>query len=169
MTADKIKSECLIAFIHSRLIGLGNNGDVAIAPAFQDDKCGEKAVYVGRYFQNKLEKISTFQKIQNKLSGKQNFAISELYYKSYKLLEKTFDKYVPFGSEVIEGLIGLNLLALYLEFWNEHKLKDDFERLTDAISLYEKNANNDKLSTNMQKIASNIFKDYAKYAKIKYE
>lgn len=162
MNKKQIQSECLIAFIHSRLIGLGKPSDLPVKKAFDEKNCSEKARYIGIYYENKLSKIATFQKIQNKISPK-NYALSKIYYSSYKKLEHIFDKYAPTGTEVIEGLIGLNLLSLYAELWDYHNLNIDFERLTSAMTLYEQQVNDDIIFKNMAKLAENIYEDYTKY------
>lgn len=170
MKQSKIKADCLIAFIHSRLIGLGmdkNESDIKLA--FQDKNISEKARYYGDYFEKKLAKICTFDKVQKHISNGNDFKVCDMYYQSYAKLTNIMDKYAPKGTLVIEGLIALNILSLYLEYWNEHKLKDYFERLTSSIVLYEKNVNDEVICKNMQDLASNIYKDYAIYSKVKYE
>ena len=50
MKISKIKADCLVAFIHSRLIGLGmdkNEGNIQLA--FEDKNISEKARYYGNY------------------------------------------------------------------------------------------------------------------------
>ena len=64
MKISKIKADCLVAFIHSRLIGLGmdkNEGNIQLA--FEDKNISEKARYYGNYFEKKLEKLCTFDKV----------------------------------------------------------------------------------------------------------
>jgi hypothetical protein len=160
--AEEIKSSCLIAFIHSRIIGLGKSEDQEFVSVFKDDKLSEKAIYAGKYYQNKLEKIATFQKIQNILSKSRNRQLCEMYYKGYKSLEKIFDKHAPVGTDIVEGLIGLNLLSLYAEKWNYHKLSIDFERLTSYMVLYESESTNKAIFKKMAKLAENIYEDYIK-------
>lgn len=170
MKTSKIKADCLIAFIHSRLIGLGmNKNDSEIKLAFDDKNISEKARYYGDYFEKKLSKICTFDKVQKNISTGNDFKVCDLYYQSYTKLTNIMDKYAPTGSLVIEGLIALNLLSLYLEYWNEHKMKDYFERLTSSIVLYEKNVNDEVICKNMQNLAFKIYKDYAIYSKVKYD
>ena len=170
MKISKIKADCLVAFIHSRLIGLGmdkNEGNIQLA--FEDKNISEKARYYGNYFEKKLEKICTFDKVQKYISTGNDFKVCDIYFQSYTKLTNIMDKYAPTGSLVIEGFIALNLLSLYLEYWNEHKMKDFFERLTSSIVLYKKNVNDDVICKNMQYLASNIYKDYAIYSKARYE
>lgn len=161
----QIQSECIIAFIHSRLKGLGKDSDIDIKPVFNSEKLSEKAIYAGAYYRNKLEKISSFEKVQNILSTSKNFKLADIYYKSYEKLGILLDKYAPTGSEVIEGLIGLNMLVMYLEYFNHHKLNIDFERINHHIALYANEANDDKIYKDMAKLAGNIFDDYIKYIK----
>lgn len=170
MKQSKIKADCLIAFIHSRLIGLGmNKNDGEIKLAFEDKNISEKARYYGDYFEKKLEKICTFDKVQKNISTGNDFKVCDMYYQSYTKLTNIMDKYAPTGSLVIEGLIALNLLSLYLEYWNEHKMKDYFERLTSSILMYENYVNDDVIFKNMQILSFKIYKDYAIYSKAKYE
>ena len=164
---EKIESECLIAFIHSRLIGLGKNKDTDVAPAFDTEKQSEKAVYIGKYYTSKLEKISSFEKVQKTLSTARNFIVADIYYKSYKKLENIFDKYAPTGSEVIEGLIGLNLLALYIESYNKHDLNIDILRIGKSIQFYEEQLSDEEIYKRMTKLAENIFEDYMKNIGVK--
>ena len=169
MKQNKINADCLIAFIHSRFIGLGmdkNEGNVQLA--FDNKNISEKARYYGDYFEKKIEKICTFDKIQKYISITRDAKSCDLYCESYTELTNIMGKYAPKGTLVIEGLIALNLLSLYLEHWNEHRIKDFFERLTSAISLYEKNVNDSVVCKNMLDLAENIFKEYAIYSKIKY-
>ncbi len=170
MKISKIKADCLISFIHSRLIGLGmDKNESEIKLAFDDKNISEKARYYGNYFEKKLEKICTFDKVQNHISNGNDFKVCDMYYQSYTKLTNIMDKYAPTGSLVIEGLIALNLLCLYLEYWNEHKIKDYLERLTSSILMYEKYVNDDVIFKNMQILAFKIYKDYAIYSKAKYE
>ena len=170
MKTSKIKADCLIAFIHSRLIGLGmNKNEENIQLAFEDKNISEKARYYGNYFEKKLEKICTFDKVQNYISNGNDFKVCDMYFQSYTKLTNIMDKYAPKETLVIEGLIALNILSLYLEYWNEHKMKDYFDRLTSSIVLYEKNVNDDVICKEMQDLAENVYKDYSAYSKIKYD
>lgn len=116
-----------------------------------------------------LKKVSTIDKIQAKLNVKGNMSIQELYCNCYEQLRKIYLKYSSPGSEEIEGLIGLGLLSLYLEYWNEHNLKEHFDRITSTLILYEKNLNDDILYKRMSKLSRDIFKDYMKFIGVDYE
>lgn len=164
----RIEEECLIAFIHSRLTGLGKANNLDTTKAFEDDNLSEKAQYAGNKYSKILEKVSSFDQIQKKLSQNRSFQVCEWYYISYKSLEKIFDKHCPIGSEVIEGQIGMNLLALYLEYWSNPKIKTDFEKLASAMTLYEK-ATSKEVHRNMLTIATKVYKDYAKQVGEKFE
>lgn len=164
----RIEEECLIAFIHSRLTGLGKANNVDTTKAFEDKRLSEKAQYAGNKYSKILEKVSSFDKIQKKLAQNRSFQVCEWYYISYKSLEKIFDKHCPIGSEVIEGQIGMNLLALYLEYWSNPRIKIDYVKQSSATNLYEK-ATSKEVHRNMLTIATKVYTDYAKQTGQKYQ
>jgi hypothetical protein len=125
-----------------------------------------------------LSKYGTIESINSKIINCKNISIANMYNVRYTNLLNLLDKYTPMPDEVenkedtekrgyvkgsfIEGLIGLNLLALYLE-------NDDREKvigitptqITEIISKFEVETNTSrKLISDMAKISSLIFDKY---------
>ena len=162
----KIKIECLIAFIHSRITGVMNDG-TNVSLVFSNRYSEKEAIKKGKEIEDAINEIATIDKINKKIE-KCPKALANMYYFNYTKLINRLDKLIAKDEGLIEGLIGLHLL--YLATQNGMLNYGDEETIQyykDSIALYENDNYTSDETINqtvkkMREVAYDIFDFYWK-------
>ena len=162
----KIKIECLIAFIHSRITGVMNDG-TNVSLVFSNRYSEKEAIKKGKDIEDAINEIATIDKINKKIE-KCPKALANMYYFNYTKLINRLDKLIAKDEGLIEGLIGLHLLYLatsngMLNYGDEETI----QYYKDSIDLYENDNYTSDETINqtvkkMREVAYDIFDFYWK-------
>lgn len=133
----RIKIECLIAFIHSRITGKMYDENSDVTTVFSNRYSEKNAISKGKEIEKAIEDIATIDSINLKIK-KAPILLANMYHHNYSKLIKKCDKLIKKDEGLIEGLIGLHLLLLATE--NGMLNYGDEETINyykDSIALYE--------------------------------
>lgn len=161
--SDTIKYQCFIAFVHSRLIGLGSEDEEGhpvhsdpVKTKTLDDYNKELAATVGE--------ICTIKKVNSKIDNRQSVIIANQYHDRYVELLKELDRNIPKDAEIIQSLLGVVLLDTYIKNVKEIPTIDS-KKLAEVITTFKNESTvNRGLVGKMIRVAVVIT---AKYFKLK--
>lgn len=163
----QIQIECLVAFAHSRIIGIAGKGEEGVE-VFKNRFVQKDAVNRGKLLSDAIKDLATIDTINEKILKTPNIAIANMYSYHYSKLTSLLDKFIAPNEQFIEGLIGVHLLVLstkkgYLNYGDN----DNLEFFKETIYLYENDnyvGNQEIKETvlNMREISNKIFNDYWK-------
>lgn len=169
-TEKQVKTECMFAFIHSRLSGLMGKGEGV--QIFNQKDALNVVVEIGKDIEDSIKEYSTIDIINRKIS-KSPIALANMYNFHYSKLTKILDALIPTNGTLIEGLIGLHLLVLISKdiLEDSKDLRDNIESYEYTISLYENenytNNEDTKKTVKKMRVVSNIM--YEMYWKSKFK
>lgn len=169
----RIKIECLIAFIHSRITGkMFREEDEGNTYVFSNRYSEKNVVSKGKEIEKAIEDIATIDTINDKIK-KAPIILANMYNYNYLLLVNKLDKSLRENEGLIEGLIGLHLLLLSTESGMlNYGDKETIQYYKDTIAIYENDnytSDEDVKETikNMREISYKLFDFYWKNAKKK--
>lgn len=169
----RIKIECLIAFIHSRITGkMFREEDEGNTFVFSNRYSEKNVVSKGKEIEKAIEDIATVDTINDKIK-KAPVILANMYNYNYLLLVNKLDKSLRENEGLIEGLIGLHLLLLSTESGMlNYGDKETIQYYKDTIAIYENDnytSDEDVKETikNMREISYKLFDFYWKNAKKK--
>ena len=163
----KIKIECLVAFIHSRITGLMNDGTNVSSVVFGNRYSKKEVIKKSKDVEDAISEVATIDKINKKIENCPK-ALANMYYFNYTKLINRLDKLIAKDEGLIEGLIGLHLL--YLATSNgmlNYGDKETIQYYKDSIDLYENDNYTSDETINqtvkkMREVAYDIFDFYWK-------
>lgn len=164
----RIKIECLIAFIHSRITGkMFREEDEGNTYVFTNRYSEKNVVSKGKEIEKAIEDIATIDTINDKIK-KAPVILANMYNYNYSLLVNRLDKLLKENEGLIEGLIGLHLLLLSTENGMlNYGDEETIEYYRDTVAIYE----NDNYTTdervketikNMRNVSYSLFEFYWK-------
>ena len=113
----EIQTECLVAFAHSRIIGLmardceKDNLSSVFCNTYVEKRAKAKAKEIEEYIQD----LATRDTINHKIANSPSKYIATCYHNYYMKLTNLFNKTISNKESVIEVLIGIHLLILATE------------------------------------------------------
>ena len=153
-----------MAFIHSRIIGLANDGQNEVL-VFENESVTDAVTESGKDLADIIKDIATIETINNKIS-KAPILLANMYHFHYSKLSKILDTLVPLNGKLIEGLIGLHLITKLTE---DEMIEDEDNSNLKAykylIGLYENMATDeDTIATvkNMKVVSNVMYEMYWK-------
>ena len=174
---EQIKTECLFGFCHSRINGVAGKDEEGIR-IFDNQETSNFMIKSADCLSIELSKFATIDTINDKITNCNNVNISRMYNERYNHLLNLLDKSIPLPDKVediedtktrgyvkgsfIEALIGLNLIALYLESDSREKaINIKVEDITNIIVKFETETNTSRrLINDMAKFSTIIFHKY---------
>ena len=174
---EQIKTECLFAFCHSRINGVAGKDEEG-QRIFDNQETSNFMIKSADYLSMELSKFATIDTINDKITNCNNVNISRMYNERYNHLLNLLDKSIPLPDKVediedtkargyvkgsfIEALIGLHLIALYLEKDSRQKaINIKVEDITEIITKFETETNTSRrLINDMAKFSTIIFHKY---------
>ena len=159
----RVQIECLIAFAHSRIVGIAGKNETNRTDIFNNDKALKEAVESGDELSAVLSELATIETINKKINNKNNIGLASMYHYHYNKLLNLVDNAIPTGGQMIEGLIGLHILRLASEKGMLNK--DNLDYYNYVIGLYENdNYTNDhkvkEVVIFMKEVSEKIFIKY---------
>lgn len=174
---EQIKTECLFAFCHARINGVAGKDETG-QRIFDNQETSDFMVNSADCLSKELSKFATIETINDKITKCPNTNIATMYNARYNHLLNLLDSSIPLPDKVediedtkqrgykkgsfIEALIGLNLIALYLESDSREKaIKINVKDISDVLFKFEKETNTSiKLIRDMAKFSTIIFHKY---------
>ena len=174
---EQIKTECLFAFCHARINGVAGKNEKGVR-IFNNQETDDFMIKSTDLLSAELSKIATIDSVNDKITKCPNSNIAVMYNARYNHLLNLLDASIPLPDVVediedtkkrgylkgsfIEGLIGLNLIALYLESDSREKaINIKVEDTTNIISKFETETNTSRrLINDMAKFSTIIFHKY---------
>lgn len=155
----KIKEDCLLSFIHSRIIGLA--GRVETGVSIMNEENTNKITV----FEDELKRILDKHTIENvnKKIETAPVIIANMYHDNYIKLLNSLENEVKEGDNYIESLIGLGLLMCHLDkdIRNEERIGIKQSTLNAIFNEFEKNNTcGVKYVYNMLKASAGIYDNY---------
>lgn len=134
----RIKIECLVAFIHSRIAGkMFRQDDEGNTFIFSNRYSEKNVISKGKEIEKAIEDIATIDTINDKIK-KAPVILANMYNYNYLLLVNKLDKFLKEDEGLIEGLIGLHLLLLSTENGMlNYGDEETIEYYKNAIAIYE--------------------------------
>ena len=164
----RIKIECLIAFIHSRITGkMFREEDEDNTFVFSNRYSEKDAVRKGKEIEKALEDIATIDKINDKIK-KAPVILANMYNANYSKLSNKLEKLLDKDKSLIEGLIGLHLLELStVNGMLNYGDNEAIEYYRESIALYENDnyTNDEDVKTTvkrMREVSYELFEFYWK-------
>ena len=163
----KIKIECLVAFIHSRITGLMNDGTNVSSVVFGNRYSKKEVIKKSKDVEDAISEVATIDKINKKIENCPK-ALANMYYFNYTKLINRLDKLIAKGEGMIEGLIGLHLLYLATQTrMLNYADEETIQYYKDFIALYENDNYTSDETINqtvkkMREVAYDIFDFYWK-------
>ncbi len=163
--SDKIKFEVFIAFIHSRITGKASDPDGMNEKTIKSEHITTEIEEAFNLLKNKLNKISNVDIVNHKIAHSPSKLISDMYYNNYMKLFKRMDDLIKKDDEIIESIIGLNMLYWYLE--NKNLIEDiDKGELNSILELFKNHSEENRgLVSKMIRVSYAINGEYFKKAK----
>lgn len=163
--SEKIKFETYIAFIHSRLIGLGGDKNGPSEAVVEDKELVKKINSKCKYLAGQLSEISTIEKINYKIENSQSDLISKMYYDNYSILHDLLESRIKRGGEIIEGVLGLSMLMSLLE--NKKIIDIKLEELQEVMDIFKNHSEGNRaLVSKMIRLSFYISSEYSKKTRI---
>lgn len=174
---EQIKTECLFAFCHARINGVAGKDEMG-ERIFNSHDLDDYMIKSAETLSTELAKFGTIESVNNKITKCLNTNIAIMYNARYNHLLNLLDSSIPLPDKVediedtkqrgykkgsfIEALIGLNLIALYLESDSREKsINISVKDITDIISKFETETNTSRrLINDMAKFSTIIFHKY---------
>ena len=174
---EQIKTECLFAFCHARINGVAGKDEKGVR-IFNNQETDEFMIKSADLLSAELSRFATIDSVNDKITKCPNTNIAVMYNARYNHLLDLLDASIPLPDVVediedtkkrgylkgsfIEGLIGLNLIALYLESDSREKaINIKVEDITNIISKFENETNTSRrLINDMAKFSTIIFYKY---------
>ena len=155
----KIKEECLLGFIHSRITGLAGRVEAGIS-IISKENINKLSV-----FETELRSVldkNTLENINKKIETAP-IIIANMYHDNYTKLLDCLEKEVKEGDSYIESLIGLGLLMCHLERDARNEDRIGIKQSTLKAILDEFEVNNTcgiKYIYNMLRASYGIYDNY---------
>ena len=130
----RVQVDCLIAFAHSRIAGIAGKEQQGVN-IFQNEDVIKVTNEIGHELEDLLKDLATVELINQKISNKNNIGLANMYYHHYTKLLDLLDSAIPKDGQMIEGLIGLHILALSAQKGIINS--DNLESYNYTIGLYE--------------------------------
>ena len=127
----EIQTECLVAFAHSRIIGLMARDCEKdnLSSVFCDIHVEKKAKAKAKEIEEYIQDLATRDTINHKIANSPSKYIATCYHNYYMKLTNLFNKTISNKESVIEVLIGIHLLILATEkgYIGNENGEDDIE------------------------------------------
>ena len=127
----EIQTECLVAFAHSRIIGLMARDCEKdnLSSVFCDIHVEKKAKAKAKEIEEYIQDLATRDIINHKIANSPSKYIATCYHNYYMKLTNLFNKIISNKESVIEVLIGIHLLILATEkgYIGNENGEDDIE------------------------------------------
>lgn len=171
----EIQIECLVAFAHSRIIGLmtkdceKENLSNVFCNIYVEKKAKNKTTEIEEY----VKGLTTRDIINHKIANSSNKYIASCYHNYYMKLSDLFDKTISDKEPVIEVLIGIHLLifATEQEYIGNINGEDDIAYYRGLLAYFKKEIYLSELSKltvdRMEEATKLIFDNYWKKEKKK--
>lgn len=174
---EQIKTECLFAFCHARINGVAGKDEPG-ERIFNSHDLDDYMIKSAETLSTELAKFGTIESVDNKITKCPNTNIAIMYNARYNHLLNLLDSSIPLPDKVediedtkqrgykkgsfIEALIGLNLIALYLESDSREKtINIKVEHISEIIAKFETETNTSRrLISDMAKFSTIIFDKY---------
>jgi hypothetical protein len=135
--SEKIKFECFIAFIHSRLIGLGVDKETNYTPVLTEENEIDNIAKLGNVIINQLGQISTLARINEIIANQKSGIIGKMYQSNYEKLLKPAEDKVKKGDDVINSTIGIEMLNHYISYVKKYDTTITIEQVKEILDIYK--------------------------------